>query len=114
MNSFDDIIIDKNELNDVASLKARIDDMSNWIDHLDEENHSYRRRLWIYYENMVDLAHVMQKMTTKYGEDNIKAIIDDYMDNERQDALRKQRQLARNGELNFDFVDLDSLFSAKL
>ena len=45
MNSFDDFKIDKNELNDIASLRERIDDMNNRIDHLDEENHSYRRRL---------------------------------------------------------------------
>ena len=114
MNSFDDTIVDNIELNDIASLRKRIDDMNTWIDHLDEESHSNRRRLWIYYENMVDLAHVMKKIMAEFGEDRIQEIIDDYMDNERQKALRKQRQLARNGELNFEFVDLDSLFSAKL
>jgi hypothetical protein len=88
--------------------------MSNWIDHLDEENHSYRRRLWMYYEYMVDLAHIMERIVKAYGEDNIKAIIDQYFDNERHDALKKERQLAKSAELNFDFVDLESLFSVKL
>jgi len=114
MNSFDDMLIDKNELNDFASLRQRIDDMSNWIDHLDDEIHSYRRRLYINHENMVDLAHIMEKIITEFGEDNIKRIIDEYMLNERHDALKNQRTLARNAELNFDFVDLDSLFSIKL
>ena len=88
--------------------------MNTWIDHLDEENHSYRRRLWMYYEYMVDLAHVMEKIMMQFGEDNIKRIIDDYFDNERQDALKKERQLAKSAELSFDFVDLDRLFSIKL
>ena len=114
MNSFNDFKIDKNELKDIASLRQRIEDMSNWIDHLDEENHSYRRRLYVYYENMVDLAHIMEKIFQEYGEDKIKAIIDQYFDNYRQDALRKERQLARNAELNLNFVDLDKLFSIKL
>jgi len=109
MNSFDDMIIDKNELNDFSSLRQRINDMNNWIDHLDEENHSYRRRLWIYYENMVDLAHIMEKIITEFGEDRIQEIIDDYMDNERHLALKKQRQMAKNAELNFEFVDLEEL-----
>ena len=116
MNSFDDMIMEigKNELNDIASLRQRINDMSNWIDHLDEESHSNRRRLWLYHEYMFDLAHVMDRIMTGYGEDNINAIIDQYFDNDRQDALRKERQLARNAELNLNFVDLDRLFSIKL
>jgi hypothetical protein len=88
--------------------------MSNWIDHLDEEIVSNRRRLWVYHENMVDLAHIMEKIVTEFGEDNIKRIIDDYMLNLRHDALKKQRHMARNAELSFDFVDLESLFSIKL
>ena len=88
--------------------------MNNWIAHLDEENHSNRRRLWLYHEYMVDLAHVMEKIMTEYGEDNIKRIIDDYFDNYRQDALRKERQLARSAELSFEFADLDRLFPIKL
>jgi hypothetical protein len=114
MNSYDDIIIDKNELNDVSNLKKRINDMNTWIDHLDEENHCYRRRLWMYFEYMVDLAHVMNRIMTEFGDDNIKRLIDQYFDNDRQDILRKERQLARSAELSFDFVDLDRLFSIKL
>jgi hypothetical protein len=114
MNSFDDMILDKNELNDIGSLRQRIDDMGNWIEHLDDEIHSYRRRLYINHENMVDLAHIMEKIITEFGEDRVKQIVDQYKDNERQGALRKQRMLARNAELNSDFVDLDSLFSIKL
>ena len=91
MNSFDDININSNEWNDNASLKKRIDDLNNWIDNLDKENHSYRRRLWMHYEYMFDLAYVMERIVTEYGEDNIKAIIDEYFDNYRQDALRKER-----------------------
>ena len=114
MNSFDDWIIDKNELIDIASLRQRIDDMSNWIRHLDEEIHCYRRRLYINYENFVDLAHIMEKVMAEFVEDRIGRIIDGYFDSGRQNALKKERQLARNAELNFDFVDLDSLFSIKL
>ena len=114
MNSFDDMIIDKNELNDFSSLRQRIDNMSNWIDHLDDEIHSYRRRLWMDYENFSIIANIMEKIIAEFGEDNIKQIVDDYMDNERDLALKKQRQMARKAELNFDFVDLDSLFSIKL
>ncbi len=104
MNSFDDMIIDKNELNDFSSLRQRIDDMNNWIRHLDEENHSYRRRLYVYYENMIDLAYIIEEIFKEYGEDNIKRIIDDYMDNERHFALKKERQLAKSAELSFVVV----------
>ena len=114
MNSFDDTIIDKIELNDIASLKTRIDDMNNWIYHLDEEIFSNRRRLWRNFEDFVNIAHIMEKIIMELGEDRFQEIVDDYMQNERQNVLMKQRQLARNGELNFDFVDLDSLFSIKL
>jgi DNA gyrase/topoisomerase IV subunit A len=114
MNSFDDMILDKNELNDFGSLRQRIDEMNNWINHLDDEIHSCRRRLWMDYENFSIIANIMERIITEFGEDRIKRIIDDYMQNERQDALRKQRTLARKAELNFDFVDLDSLFSIKL
>ena len=111
MNSFDDmIIIDKNELSDITSLRQRIEDMNIWIRHLDEEIHSYHRRFWINHENMVDLAHILEKIITEFGEDNIMRIVDDYMDNERDGALKKERQLAKSAELSFDFVDLDSLF----
>ena len=54
MNSFDDMNINSNELNDIASLKKRIDDMNTWIDHLDEEIHSQRRRLWCNFEDFVN------------------------------------------------------------
>ena len=50
----------------------------------------------------------------EFGEDRIERIIDYYFDNERHDALKKERQLAKSAELSFDFVDLDSLFSIKL
>jgi hypothetical protein len=63
---------------------------------------------------MVDLAYIMEKIFKEYGEDNIKRIIDDYMDNERNSALRKERQLAKSEELSCDFVDLDRLFSIKI
>ena len=46
----------------------------------------------------------------EFGKSRVQKIIDDYMRNERHDALKKQRQLAKNSQLNFDFVDLDSLF----
>jgi hypothetical protein len=36
------------------------------------------------------------------------------MENEREDALQKERQLAKSAELSFDFVDLERLFSVKL
>jgi hypothetical protein len=88
--------------------------MNNWIDNLDEEIHSYRRRLYINYENLIDLAHIMKKIMAEFGEDNILRIVDDYMDNERHDALRKERQLAKSAELSFEFADLERLFSAKL
>ena len=39
MNSFDDFVLDKDELNDFGSLRQRIDDMNNWINHLDDEIH---------------------------------------------------------------------------
>jgi hypothetical protein len=114
MNSFDDMIIDKNELNDFASLRHRIDQMNNWISHLDDEILCCRRRLWMDYENFSIIANIMDKIIAEFGEDNIKRIVDTYMDNERDFALKKQRQIARNAQLNSDFVDLDSLFSIKL
>ena len=114
MNSFDLMIKDKNALNDFASLKARIEEMINWIDHLDDEIISYRRRLWLDYENFFNIANIMEKIMAEIGEDRVQWIIDDYMySNQRQDALKKQRQLARNAELNFEFLDLDSLFSTE-
>ena len=110
MNSFDDMLIDKNELNDVASLRQRIKDMNNWIDHLDDEIISCRRRLWMDYETFFNIANIMEKIMAEFGKSRVQKIIDYYMRNERHDALRKQRQLAKNSQLNFDFVDLDSLF----
>jgi len=114
MNSFDDMLIDKNELNDIPSLRQRIEDMNNWIDHLDDEIISCRRRLWMDYENFCIIANIMDKIIAEFGEDNIKQIVDEYMLKERHDALKMQRTLAKNAELNFDFVDLNSLFSIKL
>jgi hypothetical protein len=114
MNSFDDIIIDKTELNDFGSLRQRIEDMNIWIRHLDEEIHSYHRRFWINHENMIDLAHILEKIITEFGEDRFQEIVDDYMQNERDGALKKERQMAKNAELNFEFVDLEELFSMKL
>jgi hypothetical protein len=110
MNSFDAMLIDKNELNDLASLKIRVDEMNNWVDHLDDEIISYRRRLWLDYENLFNIANIMEKIMAEFGENRVQRLIDDYMRYERHDALRKQRQLAKNSQLNFDFVDLDSLF----
>ena len=114
MNSFDDLIIDKNELNDFGSLRQRIDQMNNWISHLDDEILCCRRRLWMDYENLSIIANIMDKIIAEFGEDNIKQIVDNYMDKDRDLVLKKQRQMARNAELNFDFVDLDSLFAIKL
>jgi hypothetical protein len=110
MNAFDAMLIDKNELNDLASLKTRVDEMNNWVDHLDDEIISYRRRLWLDYKNFFNIANIMEKIMAEFGEDRVQRIIDDYMKNDRQDALKKQRTLAKNSRLNFDFVDLDSLF----
>ena len=113
MNSFDDMLIDKNALNDFVSLKTRIDEMNNWIDHLDDEIISYRRRLYIDYEKIFNIANIMEKIMTEFGDKRVQGIIDDYMENERQDGLKKQRQMAKNAECNFEFVDLDTLFSTE-
>ena len=111
MNSFDLMIKDKNALNDFVSLKARVDEMKNWINHLDDEIISYRRRLWMDYENFVDIANIMEKIMAEFGSESVQRMIDDYLENERQDALKKQRELAKKAELNFDCVDFETLFS---
>ena len=111
MNSFDGMIKDKNEIIDIPNLKFRIDEMNNWIDFLDAEIVSYRRRLWRYFEDMVDVAHIMEKVMSEFGESRLQKLIDDYMENERHDVLKKQRKMAVSGNCNFEFVDLDSLFS---
>ena len=56
----------------------------------------------------------MEKIMAEFGEDRVQRLIDDYMKNDRQDALKKQRQLAKDAELNFEFLDLDSLFATEI
>jgi len=97
----------------IASLRQRIDQMSNWIDHLDDEIISCRRRLWLDYIKIFNIANIMDRIMAEFGEDGVQRIIDYYMRNEQQNALKKQRQLAKDSRLNVDFVDLDSLFATE-
>jgi hypothetical protein len=110
MNSHDKMQLKLNKLNDMDSMKKEIDELNDWIDFLDSENLSYRRRLWLYFEEMVDVSNIMKKLCMEFGEERIQKIIDDYRENDRQEALEHQRRLAKDVEKNLVSIDLEELF----
>lgn len=108
MNTSENI---QNETDDIIiNLKAQLWELQEQVKDQEMEIAAYQRRLFIQWEDLIDTAHVLQKIRDEIGADRLNEIYDNYVKNEKADAIQHQRELARTCEYG---LDLDALIGSE-
>ena len=111
MEIFEDIKIDQSHSNIPLTLSEQIKEMEEWTDFLENESIVYQRRLWKNFMDMVCCGHIIERLKTAFGADEVQRVIDNFLRLEKPTVMRKQIEMAKNGNWSGEFMDIEGLFS---
>jgi len=94
---------------DALNLTAKIWELEEQVKNQENEIMAYQRRLWKQFNDLIDVRGVIREIEGILGKDRVQKIYLEYLETQKQEAMRKQRKIAETVEYGLDFEDLFDL-----
>jgi len=91
---------------ETLNMTAKIWELEEQVKNQENEIMAYQRRLWKQFNDLVDIANVIRQIEEILGKDRLQKIYLNYLETEKIEAMRKQREIAETVEYGVDFNDL--------
>ena len=91
---------------EIINLKARLWEVEDQVKQQESEILAYQRRLWKQYNDLIDIAGVIREIEGILGKDKVQQIYIDYLENQKAEAMKRQREIAETVEYGLVFEDL--------
>ena len=91
---------------DILNLTAKVWKLEDQVKKRENEIMAYQRRLWKQYNDLIDVAGVIRKVEEILGKDRVQQIYLDYLETEKAEAMKRQREIAETVEYGLVFEDL--------
>ena len=107
MNESENIRTERNSHDDeIINLTAKLWKLEDQVKDQENEIMAYQRRLWKQFNDLIDIAGVIREIEGILGKDRVQQVYLDYIENEKVEAMRRQREMAETVEYGLDFGDL--------
>jgi hypothetical protein len=106
-----DYVIDDTIHIDVESLEEKILWLEKFNEYFEDECVALQRRLWLNFQDMICVAHILEKFKETFGTSKVQQIIDDFMQNEKEGVLSEQLEILKKNDLKMDYLDVETLFN---
>jgi hypothetical protein len=91
---------------EIINLKARLWEVEDQVKQQENEIMAYQRRLWKQFNDLIDVAGVIREIEGILGKDRVQQIYLDYLKTKKEEAIKRQREIAETVEYGLVFEDL--------
>ena len=91
---------------EIINLKARLWEVEDQVKQQEWEIIAYERRLWKQYEDLVVITGVIREIEKILGKDRLQKIYLDYLENQKAEAMKRQREMAKVADFGVDFENI--------